>query len=1197
MGVYLLSPLPVMAVSPAQQIYLQAEQQSDPYQAAKLWKQLLDSKDVSGLGKGITRETVQLNLVQSLLKAGSDKAHVNALQEALGVTDSITDVNTRVWALMAVARESQGLNRPDIASEARERTAKFLNQLPDARTKSGAAYGMVATLMRGGPEFEKDARRWLPLITVGRQHALALQLIATASTEEKDAEVLYKTAKDALRDDDYKKALHYALALPLEPKDRRQVLLLSIYEGAKDDDQFLLALDAISGMEPDDTQTEPMLEWVEDLTEDGEQEKALQVATLIAEPGDAARAWGTLAKYYNEQDEQTRLRFAWDQMQASLDLLTDGARKADIAAENAKVYAETGSSERAQAALKVGEDSPKAAKSRASVIKALTDSGKLDAAKNELEILKEAEGAEEFLPKPVGELARAYAKKGMVDEAQDVLDDYDDVEGDAIDKARQEIIRQLAKQKKNSEAEDLLPLIQNSATRREARAMLYVAEPRDGKVENSVAGITLLLSEAAGDEREVATLMRYGLELGMVQEAEARYATLTLPAARARLAKALARYYIMQGNTTEAVALLNAMPDGALRDKVLGYTAELLAQRHHVSEATKLSRYIVDFRHRVKTYRRVAEIQARYTDFYGIIAGKGKPRTLAVDAHNTMPDPADLPFDKPTPQQVKAFEQRIAEMQKERSTTMLMTKMMPSAVGRYIPQPVRLSRLEVDEGYVRGKMPAARTPFQYHIMDYRLSPYNEKFVDTLGSAGFETAQDTVSANVIYIHSGAVSMPALYDRLKADGHGEYLVKKGKTYTLRAPIVIGVKASFAVEGPSVEALRMSTERRSYIVNAGELFIVGTRVLGWSEEKEALQTAKYKEKYSFRPYITSWSRSHTYMAGSEFVALGYSGSKSYGISLTSGPKQLVKSQIDEAARPRAVITDNSFRNLLYGFYSYEADHVVLVGNEYVKNIVYGIDPHDRSRWFTIAYNTAYDTEEKHGIIISREVNFSTILGNISFDNIGSGIMIDRQSSGTLIYANSAYTNKQDGLTIFESSCKIIASNRFFDNGSSGIRVRNSTDVGVFYNVLKDNKSAGIFGYTADLTKDPAHAHRDFALDPFSDVVAFNAVGNWVEKNGAGVNAANVAGMTLRANQFVDQSPKLLRGEWTRDIPDLLTRYDMKNDGIFLTRRCPTAVIKRKEPCSFRASGYFRGDGQSNLIDRILHSSCEAPAAAGGA
>ena len=93
-------------------------------------------------------------------------------------------------------------------------------------------------------------------------------------------------------------------------------------------------------------------------------------------------------------------------------------------------------------------------------------------------------------------------------------------------------------------------------------------------------------------------------------------------------------------------------------------------------------------------------------------------------------------------------------------------------------------------------------------------------------------------------------------------------------------------------------------------------------------------------------------------------------------------------------------------------------LVGNEFTDNVVYAVDPHDRSKRLVIALNTTYGTHKKHGIITSREVDGSWIVGNVSFANHGSGFMLDRDSTDTLIYGNVAFDNEQDGLTLFETS-----------------------------------------------------------------------------------------------------------------------------------------------------------------------------------
>ena len=155
-----------------------------------------------------------------------------------------------------------------------------------------------------------------------------------------------------------------------------------------------------------------------------------------------------------------------------------------------------------------------------------------------------------------------------------------------------------------------------------------------------------------------------------------------------------------------------------------------------------------------------------------------------------------------------------------------------------------------------------------------------------------------------------------------------------------------------------------------------------------------------------------------------------------------------------------------MYYGFYSYEADDVAIVGNKYVDNAVYAIDPHDRSRRLIIARNETYGSKKKHGIIISREVDDSWIFENHSHHNHGSGIMIDRTSSRNIIANNLSEYNEQDGLTFFESQDNITWGNRFVNNKRNGVKIRNSWDIKMYNDTIVNNGGAPIDIYTADIS-----------------------------------------------------------------------------------------------------------------------------------
>ena len=118
--------------------------------------------------------------------------------------------------------------------------------------------------------------------------------------------------------------------------------------------------------------------------------------------------------------------------------------------------------------------------------------------------------------------------------------------------------------------------------------------------------------------------------------------------------------------------------------------------------------------------------------------------------------------------------------------------------------------------------------------------------------------------------------------------------------------------------------------------------------------------EDSNNFRPFVISWSNSETFVAGSKMAAMGYHAPKSFGLSLSAGPSNVMKRHSDKG-EPSGIIVDNVFENFEYGVYTYEAQNVIMLGNEYKNSVVYGMDPHDRSHQLAMAYNTAYGTQSK--------------------------------------------------------------------------------------------------------------------------------------------------------------------------------------------------------------------------------------------
>ncbi|BCG26826.1 poly(beta-D-mannuronate) C5 epimerase [Pseudomonas tohonis] len=340
---------------------------------------------------------------------------------------------------------------------------------------------------------------------------------------------------------------------------------------------------------------------------------------------------------------------------------------------------------------------------------------------------------------------------------------------------------------------------------------------------------------------------------------------------------------------------------------------------------------------------------------------------------------------------------------------------------------------------------------------------------------------------IFIEGGHVT-PA--DIAKALPDSQFSETEPGVYIARLPVVVAQDANLEI-GKDTKDFRLSQERGAFLVNDGKLFITGTRLTAWREQDKT--PATFRTPDEFRPFLVSWGGSELYIVGSTVTSLGYNNSKSYGVSIT----QYTPGMHARLKRPEPTgwLVDSEFVDHWYGFYCYEARDVVIKGNTYRDNIVYGIDPHDRSHGLIIAENTVFGTKKKHGIIISREVDDSWIINNKTYDNKLSGIVIDRNSVNNLVAYNEVYQNHADGITLYESSNNLLWGNKIVNNQRHGIRLRNSVNIRLYENLAIANGLTGVYGHIKDLSD----TDRDIELDPFDTKVSMIVVGGKLAGNGS--------------------------------------------------------------------------------------------------
>lgn len=341
---------------------------------------------------------------------------------------------------------------------------------------------------------------------------------------------------------------------------------------------------------------------------------------------------------------------------------------------------------------------------------------------------------------------------------------------------------------------------------------------------------------------------------------------------------------------------------------------------------------------------------------------------------------------------------------------------------------------------------------------------------------------------IFVDDGYMNLKDLAKKLPKQYFSE---TSPGVFLSRLPIVVGRHGILEIDKQTQE-LRLSQEAGAFLVNDGQLFVRDTKITGWREKDNG--PATFTSPKEFRPFLLAWGGTETYIANSKIASFGYANSKSYGVSISQYTPNMAK--VLKRPEPTGWIVGSEFSDMWYGFYCYETRDFVVKGNTYKDNIVYGIDPHDRSHGLIIADNTVFGTKKKHGIIISREVNDSFIFNNRSYDNHLSGLVIDRNSVNNLIAHNEIYQNHTDGITLYESADNLLWGNRVLSNKRHGIRIRNSVNIRLYENVAMANGLTGVYGHIKDLS----NTDRDIKLDPFDAQVSLIVVGGELAANGSG-------------------------------------------------------------------------------------------------
>ncbi|WP_235777006.1 right-handed parallel beta-helix repeat-containing protein [Rhizobium mesoamericanum] len=771
-------------------------------------------------------------------------------------------------------------------------------------------------------------------------------------------------------------------------------------------------------------------------------------------------------------------------------------------------------------------------------------------------------------------IGRAKAREGDVDAAAKIAEEITNDE----DKGRvqSEIVRVWARSGKIDDALGLATSIKEPEYRVEA--LLRLAKEISGKNNaekaSDVVGQAIAYAGAV-DKAETRDdlffdIIDYLSKSNQIELAKKLVSKISDEKLKAKAAGRIASRAALSGDTKSAIAYLDSHPaagDEQLKADVMVAAAN---DPNYVKTAILAAKDIHDAKLRVRTFRAIAEAQLRHLDRLGWGMGKGDPsdykdwlKKVALETGDDLSQPSTA-----------VFSDGRMSLRTTSSMGALFTNYGYPDIGK-------------TAATTRSMVPLPK-PGRVSITLGNLSPYESKFMEDL-AAGFTglshaaRAQGLLYPRIIVIQSGIYTLGSLAMQLDSMA-GEPLVERdGDIVTLRAPLLVGEGAGLILSGQEASTYRLSATAGAFVAVGGTLYIQDTTVTSWDEALQKPRSSGPDTRGIFRPFIVGWSNSEMYIGGSVLDSLGYAASKSFGLTFSAGPKTIAKAR-ERLRNPTGIVVENYFHNFEYGFYSYEADDISLIGNEYANNVLYGVDPHDRSQRLLIALNTAHDTMVKHGIIISRGVDASWKIGNVVFHNKGSGLMLDRDSVDNLLYGNLSFENVQDGLTFFESSCNLAVANAFVENGRSGVRMRNSWDITVHDNAIVHNKLEAISGYISDLSLAEGEHKRDLVMDPYVPLTTFTASDNLISANGKGIKAAGVSGLTLAQNEFHDQEGRLLDGD-ARPFEGHVLRFNGHQD-VAITSRCRPQRPANYE-CAFRQAR-FLGENDTLFFDSKTSGNC---------
>jgi nitrous oxidase accessory protein NosD len=1050
-------------------------------------------------------DVLRLSLVEALSEnITSKEGGLRFDIEAKSVTNDILDPAYRAAAWTHLARTHINLGQNNEAERLAMRAIKDARQIPRKQTRDGALRSsvLVFPLDSNASNIVEAATNAMTSAN-SRSEIYRLVALKQLGDEKKHPQSkLEQVAEQYLKNGDLDWSLRTTRAMERDEGARTAILLKNL-DAALQGQKETLALQVIKSISRDKDHDKALNKLVKFRLDRDKPIRAQELLSLMLTDGGLIDGTIAVAKALNTQGYKTAALESLNTLQISPQ--NDPAGASSLANTFASLEAYDDAQRIAEAII----DPKRRSFAFSRISKRLADASKIAEAKAALANVTDAED----LVFARSGLARALVKAGNKDEAFELLK----LLPDGPDRDR--VLEELAK--RASDAGDLIDA-------RDYITKIASAEARGESIIYLAKALSVTNPKAAYQELKLAGQVISGLK-----EATPALADLIVA-------------YVELGKTEIADSILNRIGASEFKNDVETRVLSTLLKLSAIETArSRLARLPESTRDQAKAdialshYQQTGVIEDLVSSLNSLPFHVRVPalRAMSEARANTLDKPQWLKLPNIDP--IASTSTSTVPLYANFSTNQYVIK-APVPSTRSLKGVTMPNIFELNASIMRSRVPAPSDSVASLAL-LGFSPFGfEAFkLTSNGTPTVYPAQVTQEESwprYIAIEKGVVTLGNLLRDLPEAVSAGWLVDKGDTLLVRAPIIILPGATLVMSGAEFSQYQLGSQSGTYITVAGNLVVQDADIVGYDEVKHMPAYASESDKDAFRPFITAWSGSKLEIAGSRLAMLGYDASKAFGLTQSTGPA-VQDLYATEHNAPSGNIVENSFENLRYGYYSYEASNVRLIGNEYRDNVVYGIDPHDRSNNLLIALNTAYGTHKKHGIIVSRQVNDSFIVGNVSLHNKGSGFMLDRTSQRNIVYANTGVSNDGDGLTLYESGCSITAANDFSRNKRAGIKIRNSSDVGVYDNIFEGNATNGADIYILDLQTAEDSQERDFEMDPFHLVTTSVLAGNLFAANGnAAINVDSASQTILEGNHFRDQRNMVYGGDFLQLSPHLL-------------------------------------------------------------